>query len=120
MTIRERALQTLWHAQRTNGGKIVAYRSLRRECSLVAVPAQTVAELDLGDGVIRTAKAADWIVKAADLVLDNQPAIPQVGDRIVDGATVYEVMSMTGGQHYEQIGMTDLYWRIHTREVSDV
>ena len=96
------------------------YRSGRSECSLVAVPAQTVAELDLGDGVIRTAKAADWIVKAADLVMNDRAAIPDIGDRILDGSKVFEVMSMTGGQHYEQIGMTDLYWRIHTREVADV
>lgn len=117
-TIRERALDTLWHAQHTNGGKTVVYQSGRAECSLVAVPAQTLAELELGDGVIRTAKLADWIVKASDLILRNEQATPQVGDRIIDGATTYEVMHLTGGQHYEKIGMSNLYWRIHSREVA--
>lgn len=120
MTIRERALQTLWHAQHTNGGKSVTYRSGMAECTLVAVPAQTIAELELGDGVIRTAKLADWIIKAADLVLRGEPAWPQVGDRIQCDGRHYEVMNMTGGQHYEKIGMTDIYWRIHSREIADV
>jgi hypothetical protein len=119
-TPRALALDQLWQAQKASGGITVTYRAGRAECELVAVPARTVAELDLGDGVIRTARVADFVVTAGDLLLDGVNVRPELGDQIVVDDQVYEVMNLVGGQHFQTVGMSDSYWRIHTREVADV
>lgn len=119
-TPRELALQQLWAAQQASGGITVTYRSGLAEVELTAVPARTVAELDSGDGVIRTARLADFVIRAGDLLFGNVQHYPEVGDQIDVDDQVYEVLNIAGGQHYQQIGMSDLLWRIHTREVADV
>ena len=120
MTARDRALELLWKAQLASAGVTVTYTQGLDEVEIEAVPARTVADLDLGDGVIRTAKVADFILRSADLAVDSVPLTPEPGDRIVYANAVYEVMSLGGAQHVEPIGMSQALIRVHTKEVADV
>ena len=62
---------------------------------LLATAGKTAFEVDDGYGVLVRYESRDFLILAADLVLDAMPALPQRGDRIreTQGGTtfVYEV-----------------------------
>jgi hypothetical protein len=95
--------------------------------SLVAeVPAtvgKTTFELDDGYGVLVRHESRDFLVLAADLVLDDVPALPERGDRIreTQGQQVF-VYEVTGPGKEPCWRYSDPYrktLRIHTKQVED-
>ena len=63
-------------------------------------------------------KRNDFLITAADLILDSELTEPEPGDQIVYGTKTYEVMALSGGQHYAVLpgGIT---LRIHAKLVDE-
>lgn len=61
-------------------------------------------------------KRTDFIVNAADLILDGETVDPRSGDQIVVGTDTYEVMALADGKVYEELPY-GLLLRIHARLV---
>ena len=72
-------------------------------------------------GTVVEAKATDFIVPAADLVLAGQKAQPEPGDRIRvtfgDEVHVFEVMDLGGAGHWRPSDPYGHTLRIHTKLV---
>lgn len=97
-----------------------------RGASAVEVQAtigRTVFEEAQEFGLLRRTESRDFIVRAADLVLDGEQATPAAGDQIretdVDGSIVhvYEVMS-PGTEPFYRLTPYRLTMRIHAKHVA--
>jgi hypothetical protein len=69
-------------------------------------------------GTSMRVKRTDFLVTAADLVLDGELITPIPGDRIVSGTKTYEVMALSDGRHFEEFpgGVT---LRIHAKLIDE-
>lgn len=73
-----------------------------------------------GDGTVVAAKTVDWVIQAADLVVNGRPARPQRGFQIEqlvgDKTKTFEMMPADGGDScYEPVGPQETAFRIHTK-----
>lgn len=80
--------------------------------------ASDVEEVDETGGYLKT-EAADWIIRAADLVLDGSAVRPARGDRITHAGRVYEVMPFGGEPEWRWADRSQLCMRIHTKLVEE-
>lgn len=67
-------------------------------------------------GTSMHAKRTDFLVTAADLILDGELTTPLSGDRIIHGGKIYEVMALSDGRHYVAFP-GDVTLRIHAKYV---
>lgn len=67
-------------------------------------------------GTSMRTKRSDFIVNAADLILDGEAVTPLSGDQIIIGTRTYEVMALADGKVYEEFPY-NLLIRIHARLV---
>ena len=78
-------------------------------------------EVDNGAGVLESFESRDFLVRAADLVLDGQKTLPERGDRVhetQDGTVyIYEVMAPGREPHYRFSDPYRRTLRIHTKLV---
>jgi hypothetical protein len=96
-----------------------------RAAQRVDVPATlgrtTFEQADEYGGLHRT-ESRDFLIAAADLILDGQPALPQAGDRIheADGAAVfvYEVLAPGGEPPWRYSDLYRRTLRVHTKHVA--
>jgi hypothetical protein len=99
-------------------GVSVTYRHGDRELTLVAVRGKTVFRLDTGSGFAERIVRPDYLVKAADLVVDGQRFSPERGDRIAETRggrqETYEVMAPGGEPEYCEMDPCGCMLRIHT------
>jgi len=100
----------------------VTYCRGEQSVEVAATVGRTVFEIADAYGVVERSESRDFLVTAADLVLDDQVVLPERGDRIretQDGKVfVYEVMAPGKEPHYR---FSDVYrrtLRIHTRQVA--
>ena len=100
----------------------VTYCRGEQSVEVQATVGRTVFDTADAYGVVERSESRDFLVTAADLVLDGQAVLPERGDRIreaQDGKTyVYEVMAPGKEPHYR---FSDVYrrtLRIHTRQVA--
>jgi len=81
----------------------------------------TAFEVDDGTGVLEQYESRDFIVRAADLVLDSATVVPARGDRVreeQDGMVyVYEVMAPGRFPHAKFSDRSRRTLRIHTKLV---
>jgi hypothetical protein len=107
--------------RKTHLSRTVTYLRGTASVELAATPGKTTFQVDNGLGVLESFESRDYIVTAADLVLDGQRVRPERGDRIRDtvGGTVqvYEVMAPGREQHYRLAGPDQSLCRIHTKLV---
>lgn len=84
--------------------RTVVYKRGANSVSVSAAPGSTDFPVDSETAVLETYESRDWMIKAADLILDGSTVLPEPGDQVRDtqGATVYvyEVMAPAGEQHY--------------------
>ena len=99
----------------------IVYRRGNETVSLVAVIGRTLFEVDDGFGILTNVESRDFLVRAADLVLDLSPTLPERGDRIEEtvGTTtfVYEVMAPGKEPHVRYSDPYRKTLRIHTKQV---
>lgn len=69
-------------------------------------------------GTSMRVKRTDFLITAADLILDGDLTTPTPGDLIVLGTRTYEVMALSDGCHYAELpgGVT---LRIHAKLVDE-
>jgi hypothetical protein len=74
-----------------------------------------------GYGVLQRTESRDYLVNAADFVLNQPQPLPQAGDRItevVDGTTyTYEVMAPGGEPPWRYSDPQKVRLRIHTKHI---
>lgn len=122
----DNAVKGLHRAARASRGLAVMYiRGSGEElsqASITAVPARSRVSMTDESGLTVTGQERDFIILAADLVLDGEQVLPERGDRIeqtVDGETTYtyEVMPIAGQKHYQPCDDLGRLLRIHTKLV---
>jgi hypothetical protein len=102
--------------------RTVTYCRGEESVEVQAAVGRTVFETADAYGVVEHSESRDFLILAADLVLDGQAVLPERGDRVretQDGKTfVYEVMAPGKEPHYR---FSDVYrrtLRIHTKQVA--
>lgn len=101
----------------------VTYSRGAASVSLSATIGRTIfeSEDDLQVGNIRRIESRDFIVRAADLVLDSATVLPEDGDeiRIAVGATthVFEVLSPGDEPPFRPADLHRIDLRIHTKHI---
>jgi len=107
----------LSEVRRTSLSQSVTYSRGESSVQLQATPGRTEYEIADEYGTTVKAHVTDWIVDAADLVLDGQRVLPEPGDRITtaDGRT-FEVLPLAG-EHYRFLDPAGTMLRIHTRRI---
>jgi hypothetical protein len=100
-------------------GRVVTYTrrsAVPATVSLMAVIGQTSFRTTDEDGrstLVRSDR--DYLILAADLVLDSEATDPKVGDRITDGDEVYEVYRPVAEPCFRRADPYGVMLRIHTR-----
>lgn len=117
----EKAAVWLEDQRSRHASRVVSYVRGGRTLDLPATVGKTVFEVDDGYGVLVRHESRDFLVLAADLVLDGAVILPQRGDRVheVQGSTtfIYEVTApgKEPAWRYSDPYRTSL--RIHTKQV---
>lgn len=114
----QRGSDWLLDQQRAHCSRTVVYRRGEQAVALPAVVGRTRLEADDELGRARE-EVRDYLIQAVDLLLDGQPAEPQLGDRIVEtlgGRTcLYEVLQPRGeDSHFRYVDPGRKAFRIHT------
>ncbi len=101
--------------------RTVTYRRGTESVDLPATIGKTVFEQADAYGVIHRTESRDYLVSAADLVLDGTPEQPKAGDRICETAgeqiLLYEVMAPGGEPPWRYSDAFRRTLRIHTKFV---
>jgi len=99
----------------------VEYVRGSQSVSLPATIGKTTFEVDDGLGVLVRFESRDFLILARDLIIDDQPAFPQRGDRIqeTDGVQVfvYEVTAPGKEPCWRYSDPFRNTFRIHTKHV---
>jgi len=108
--------------QRTrHAATTVQYVRGSRSVEVLASIGKTTFEVDDGYGILVRHESRDFLILAADLVLDDQPILPQRGDRIreTQGGQVF-VYEVTAPGKEPCWRYSDSYrktLRIHTQQI---
>ena len=101
--------------------KPVTYSRAKDEVEVLATVGKTTFNIDSGSGVVESFESRDFIILAADLVLNGEAVTPERGDRISevhDGQTfVYEVMGPGQEPCWRWSDPFRRAMRIHTKQV---
>ncbi len=110
--------------------QMVVYQRGTQTGSVAATIGSTVFQLDDGNGAVIRSESRDYLIRAADLVLDGAAVLPQRGDQIretdarTEAVVVYEVTvpgdSGGGGGGEPCWRWSDGYrqtLRVHTQQV---
>lgn len=104
-----------------HAGRSVTYTRGEDSVAITATVGFTRYETADEYGVVIERVQRDYIVAAADLVLDGVLVLPECGDTIEEtsgGATkTYEVVTVGGEKHYRACDPSGTWLRIHTQEI---
>lgn len=107
--------------QRQHLARAITYRRGGLSVVLQATVGRTEFEQATDYGIALQSEARDYVVHAADLVLNGERIEPEVGDKVeetIDGTTwVYEVMSLGSEQCFRYVDSDTFAMRIHTKRV---
>lgn len=102
----------------------VTYRRAQSVLVVAATVGKTAFEIDDGQGVIQRIESRDFLVLAADLILDATVTLPQRGDVIEEPAgavtLLYEVMAPGNEPCWRYSDPYRQSLRIHTKQVGTV
>ena len=84
---------------------------------VAATVGSTTFEISDQYGAVEKWESRDFLVTAAALVLGGEPVEPQRGDRITDGAKVYEVLAPCKEDVFRPSDPYAVTLRIHTKQV---
>jgi len=117
----QQGLDWLEEQRRTHLSRNVTYRRGSSTAQVLATVGATRFEADDGSGIVVEMEARDYLIAAADLVLDSAQVLPERGDEIVevrDGINyVYEVMDLGSEKHFVTCDPAGRTLRIHTKHV---
>jgi hypothetical protein len=118
----DRAEQRLSDLLKTHASRKVRYSRGAKEVEVDATVGKSEFESAAPDGVfVVQVETRDYLIQAADLVLDGTRIVPAIGDRIreeVAGETIVcEVMTPPGQAHFRWCDPAHTTLRIHTKQV---
>lgn len=121
MTVFAHAADWLARQRDAHAGMPAVYRRGDAWCTLRAAPGRTRYETATTDGATIEVARDDWLLQAADLVLDGVLAEPRRGDRLEvlwpDGTErTYEVLPVAEGQQCFSLDPHRVTYRIHAPE----
>jgi hypothetical protein len=86
--------------------------------SILATVGRSMGTVDTPAGTMRVvSNERDYLITAADLILNGALTVPQRGDRITDAAGTWEVQPMLGEPCYRFSDPHGVSLRIHTKRV---
>jgi len=94
--------------------------TLKRGASAQAITAtvgKTVFKAEAaaqGPASIRDTQARDYLLPAAEYLVDGVAVLPQLGDQIVEGAATFEVVSLDSEPPYRFADPGRTWLRVHT------
>lgn len=98
-------------------GGAVTYRRGNSSVTVTAAPGRTDFESYGPDGELVSSRSTDWIMAAADLVLDGVATVPRRGDVVVDATgNEFIVLPVNGERVYRYSDATRKILRVHTVE----
>ena len=117
----ERASAWLDDQRTRHASRVVSYVRGSRTLDVSATIGRTMFEVDDGCGVLVQHESRDFLILAADFVLDDQPILPQRGDQVreAQGNTtfVYEVMAPGNGPCWRYSDAFRRTFRVHTKQI---
>ena len=103
----------------TVGGRSIHYQRGESIAPMSARFCRIDTTIDESSGVDVRAADQDWLIDAADLVIDGSPTSPLPGDRIIDGdlgdGKVYEVAKISGMDAWRWSDPYQKTYHIHTK-----
>lgn len=117
----ERALAVAVAAQKRVNGVSVRYRRGPGQVSgtITAIVGETEYEDVDEQGIVISGKSRDYLIAAADLVINDIAVTPQNGDEILETVGsqtfVYEVSRIPGGKHFRPSDPYGTTLRIHVK-----
>lgn len=118
MSLSARRVEFLNRHRRRSNTETVTYARGGVSIEIPATIGRSNFDAQSEDGSVAQTSTIDWLITAADLVLDNEQTLPESGDRIThhtNGFTcVYEVIQQTSAQAWEDSGGHMITLRIHT------
>lgn len=112
-----------WLADRlkAHAARSVSYRRGGQQATVRAVIGRKDFEADTAEGRLYF-RSNDFVIHRADLVLADQPAFPERGDKIVvdfgAGEETFEVLPGDGHQPWEYSDPYEKLFRVHTKKVA--
>lgn len=114
------ALTTAIRTARQLQGTPIVYRRGLHGVALVAIVGQTPVERDDGQGTVVRSRVRDYLIEAADLVLDGERIEPAKGDQIEETVGnqrfTYEVLPLGKEPPWRFSGPSRNTYRIHTKQ----
>lgn len=105
---------------KAHAGRSITYRRGANSVTVTATIGRTEFELDDEFGVLRKIESRDFLIAAADLVLNSVTVLPERGDEIdeTQGSVTYtyEVMAPGKEPHYRFSDPYRRTLRIHTKQ----
>ena len=96
----------------------VVYQRGSSSVSLKATAGATQSMQMEQGGVLVGFTSRDWLIQAADLILDGRTVMPEVGDTITHGSRVFRVTADNSGEKpFRDSGSGGVTWRIYTKVV---
>ena len=122
MTMLSNGAAWLAGQMQTHAAESVTYHRGTSMVTLKAVPGSTSAEQTDAAGMTVGIELRDWIIQAADLVLDGVLTTPQRGDiikvRRAFATEVFEVLDLGSGPCYRPSDQHGCVLRVHTKPLT--
>ena len=116
-----RGLQYLTQALREHASIAIVYRRRESSVELRAVVGRTDWAAEETEGPVLAWQGRDYLIEAADLVLDGERTTPQRGDLIEeatgDATLTYEVLAPPGQDVWRYSDPQRVRLRVHTKQV---
>lgn len=95
----------------------VIYSRGDESVTLLATVGKTLFRGEDQYGRLMYTHSRDYLLRATDLVFGESQVIPELGDRITDGESTYEVLAPNGEPHWRWSDPHQGTIRIHTKEI---
>ena len=115
MDILENGLAWLEAQRKTHLSSPVIYRRGGDSAEVPATVGKTVFKVTDDYGRFQYIESRDFLISAADLVLNDARILPEPGDEIVEGGFVYEVMAPNNEPEWRYSDSCRNTLRIHTK-----
>jgi hypothetical protein len=106
---------------KTPASPSVTYRRGAASVVLAATIGETRSEQTTTDGLTTDVLVRDYLIAAAELILDGERTLPERGDTIEEtvGAQtlVFEVVPLAGQAHWRWCDAAHVMLRIHTQQI---
>ncbi len=113
----EQAVTWLGGMRTAHLSRTVTYHRGSGSVQVAATLGSTTFEVQDQYGAIEKWESRDFLIASATLVLGDQTITPQRGDRIIDGAKVYEVLAPGKEDVFRPSDPYGQTLRIHTKQV---